>query len=168
MAETDPEGVRIRRAAPEDLLQAKALFEELDRYQAAWRVFAPRPDLAEEAIARYRAVFDDPDSVHLVAEDGAALVGMGFGRVQPISSISDERVMEVSNVIVLPSHRRRGVARALIEALAAFAKERGARRLALKTYAQNDDAMRFWESLGFRPRYVQMTATLKDLRRPAT
>jgi ribosomal protein S18 acetylase RimI-like enzyme len=131
-------------------------------------VFAPRPQLAEEAVARYRAVPDDPDSIHLVVEDAGALVGMGLGRVQPISSISDERVMEVSNVIVLPSHRRRGVARALIEALAAFAEERGAARLALKTYAQNDDAMRFWESLGFHPRYVQMTATVEDLKRSAT
>jgi GNAT superfamily N-acetyltransferase len=88
--------------------------------------------------------------------------------VEVISSISDDRVLDVSNVVVLPSHRRTGVARAMILALAAFARERGAGRLALKTYAQNDDAIRFWYSLGFRARYVQMTAALDDLGQPAT
>ena len=126
-------------------------------------MFIARSNLGEEALERYRAAPDDPDTLHLVAEARGAPIGMALGRVQAISSISDERVMEVSNVIVLPSYRRRGVARALIQALAAFAEERGATRLALKTYAQNDEAMRFWESVGFHPRYVQMTATVEDV-----
>ena len=155
--------VTIREAGPPDLSRAGDLFDELDHYQARWRVFAPRTELRTEAEDRYRAAPSDPDALHLVAEEGGRLVGMAFGRVQVISSISDDRVLEVSNVVVVPSHRRRGVAQALVRTLAMFARERGANRLALKTYAQNDDAMKFWESLGFRPRYVQMTATVEDL-----
>ena len=155
--------VTIREAGPQDLAGAGDMFDELDRYQAGWRVFAARAGLRREAEERYRAAAADPDALHLVAEDAGRLVGMALGRVAAISSTSDERVLEVSNVVVVPSHRRRGVAGALLASLAAFARNRGAKRLALKTYAQNDDAMRFWEALGFRPRYVQMTAAAEDL-----
>ncbi len=165
MGEGAAGGVRIREARPEDVAQTGDLFAELDRYQAEWRVFAPRPELRREAEERYRAAADDPDAVHLVAELDGRLIGMAFGRVDAISSISDERALEVSNVIVVPAYRRRGVARALLRSLGAFAREHGANRLALKTYARNDEAMKFWESVGFRPRWVQMTATLQELDR---
>ncbi|MFN2591182.1 MAG: N-acetyltransferase family protein [Actinomycetota bacterium] len=155
--------VDIRAARPEDLDQLVGLFDELDRYQSAWRVFEPRPTLRDETARRYRSISDDPDSIQVVAEDDGRVVAMAVGRVSHVSSISDERVLDVSNVVVLPSHRRRGIARSLILALAAFARERGARRLALKTYAANREAMRFWESLGFTPRYVQMTSTVEEL-----
>ena len=37
----------------------------------------------------------------------------------------------------------------------------------LKTYSQNEEALRFWSALGFRPRYVQMTAPADELAPPA-
>jgi GNAT superfamily N-acetyltransferase len=168
VSEGGPASVTIRQAGPRDLARAGDLFDELDRYQAAWRVFDPRTELRREAEDRYRAAAADPDVLHLVAEDDGRLVGMAFGRVGAISSISDQRVLEVSNVVVVPSHRRRGVARALVRSLAAFARGRGVSRMALKTYLQNDDAMKFWGSLGFRPRYVQMTAAVEELDPPGS
>jgi hypothetical protein len=37
------------------------------------------------------------------------------------------------------------------------------KRLVVKTYAENEAAMRFWRALGFGPRYVQLTASTEDL-----
>lgn len=166
MAERPAGPARIRRARAEDLPAALELYRELERFQQAWRVFEPRSDLAGEAEARYRAALDDPAQLHLVAERDARLVGMGVARITVPSSMSDERAAEVSNVYVLPDARGLGVGRALVTGLARWARERGARRLVLKTYSQNEDALRFWEAVGFRPRLVQMTALTDDLAGP--
>jgi hypothetical protein len=43
-----------------------ALFQELDRMQADWRVFTPRPGFYDEVGAKYREALGDPDQVVLV------------------------------------------------------------------------------------------------------
>jgi ribosomal protein S18 acetylase RimI-like enzyme len=166
VAERPAGPVRVRRARAEDLPAALELYRELDRFQQAWRVFEPRIDPAGEAEARYRAALDDPAQLHLVAERAARLAGMGVARITVPSSMSDERAVEVSNVYVLPEARGLGVGRALVAGLARWAREQGARRLVLKTYSQNEEALRFWEAVGFRPRFVQMTALAEDLAGP--
>lgn len=47
---------------------------------------------------------------------------------------------------------------------AEFGRERGALRASVKTYADNTAAMAFWRSVGFAPRWVQMTASIDELR----
>jgi ribosomal protein S18 acetylase RimI-like enzyme len=163
VAEGSAGPARIRQARAADLPAALELYRELDRFQQAWRVFEPRADLAGEAEARYRAALGDPAQLHLVAERDDRLVGMGMARVTVPSSMSDERAAEVSNVYVLPEARGLGVGRALVVGLARWAREQGAPRLVLKTYSQNEEALRFWETVGFRPRFVQMTALAEDL-----
>jgi ribosomal protein S18 acetylase RimI-like enzyme len=165
MVETPPTrpGPVIRPAAKEDLPAVMALWDELERHQGGWRVFAPRPTLRAEAEARYHRSRDDPDSLHLVAEEDGELVGMAVGWIATVSSMSDEPALEVANVVVARVRRQRGVARALVLALADFARRRGVKRLVVKTYAENEVAMRFWRALGFRPRYVQLTAAALDL-----
>ena len=156
--------MRIRPARAGDLPQAAELFGQLDRFQSAWRVFEPRPTLKDEAEQRYREALEGAGSRLMVAEVEGEVVGIAHGHLLQISSISDEIVLEVENVFVAPSHRRRGVAEALVRALGDFAHGRGVRRMALKTYSHNEGAMRFWEALGFEPRWVQMTAPVQELR----
>jgi ribosomal protein S18 acetylase RimI-like enzyme len=163
---TARQGLVIRPATEEDLPSVMALFDELERHQGRWRVFEPRPTLRAEAEDRYQGAREDPDTLHLVAENDGTLVGMAIGRIAVVSSMSDEPVVEVANVVVATAHRQRGVARALVRALADFARRRGVRRLVVKTYSENDEAMRFWRELGFQPRYVQLTAVAGDLAPP--
>ena len=153
----------IRPATEGDLPAVMALFDQLDRHQGRWRVFRPRPTLRAEAEARYRRARGDPDSLHLVAEEGGQLVGMAIGWIAAVSSMSDEPALEIANVVVAPRSRHRGVARALVTERAAFAQRRGVRRLVVKTYSENEGAMGLWRTLGFRPRFVQLTAAAEDL-----
>jgi ribosomal protein S18 acetylase RimI-like enzyme len=165
MAETPSTrpGPVIRPAAQGDLPAIMALWDELERHQAGWRVFAPRPTLRAEAQARYRRSRDAPDSLHLVAEVDGELVGMALGWIAAVSSMSDELALEVTNVVVAKTSRQQGVARGLVAALADFARRRGVKRLVVKTYGDNEGAMRFWRALGFHPRFVQLTAPAEDL-----
>jgi N-acetylglutamate synthase len=66
--------------------------------------------------------------------------------------------VEISSVYVAPSHRRRGIARTLTAEVARFARNRGAARLTLRTFAQNEEAVEAWRRMGFETRILQMTA----------
>ena len=64
--------MRVRQATSEDVPALVALFQELDRMQADWRVFTPRPGFYDEVGAKYKEALGDPDQVVLVAEDDEA------------------------------------------------------------------------------------------------
>lgn len=160
-----PDGATIvvRRASEADLPATTALFRDLEVHQRAWRVFEPRPGFDGEVRDRYRRALEDPRFLHLVAEEDGRVVGMGVGEVVRPSIASDDEALEISNVVVLDSHRGRGIARTLVAALAAFGRDRGVTRGIIKVFAPNDGALTFWRRLGFEPRAVELTAQLGSL-----
>jgi ribosomal protein S18 acetylase RimI-like enzyme len=160
--------VQIRPATDRDLPAVLALVGELDRLQYDWRVFPPRPALEEEVFDRYRraVVGGGGDDLLIVAEEEGAVVGTAFGHILIPSAVSDEPALELSGVVVIDSHRGRGIGRALTRAAARFANERGIRIVVLKTFAQNGPALQFWQRIGFLPRMVQMYAPADRLARP--
>ena len=101
--------MKVRQATPEDVPSLVALFQELDRMQADWRVFTPRPGFYDEVGAKYREAMNNPDAVVLVAEDdegeGGEVVGMAYGEARIPSRFSDERALELSGVVVRAGFR---------------------------------------------------------------
>jgi GNAT superfamily N-acetyltransferase len=161
--------IAVREAREEDLPQAMELLDELAHTQAGWRVFSPRDGFREQMLARYRRALDGPDARLYVAQDGpAGIVGMALAEIVVPSSFSDERAVELSSVVVRPTHRGRGVGKALVAAVGLFAAAWGVARVTLKTFAANDGAMRFWLDAGFEPRVIQLTARVQDLRAPGS
>jgi GNAT superfamily N-acetyltransferase len=152
--------IRVRAATPGDLNAVLELLAALGDLQDDWRVFPPRAELRDEVAAIYRRSVksrDEEDLVVVALADGE-VVGTAFGHVITPSSFSDEPALELSGVMVRPSHRGLGAGRALTREIARFARRRGIRMVTLKTFAQNEPALRFWEAMGFRPRMVQMVA----------
>jgi ribosomal protein S18 acetylase RimI-like enzyme len=82
---------------------------------------------------------------HVWEEDGK-LVGVVM--VEPTGLMSGPAWV-VGTVAVLPGYRRRGIARRLVEAGLALARERGAETLMLDVIAQNVPAYELYRSLGF-------------------
>jgi GNAT superfamily N-acetyltransferase len=156
--------VKVRQATPEDVPSLVALFQELDRMQADWRVFTPRPGFYDEVGEKYREAMTNADSMVLVAvDDEGEVVGMAYGESRTPSRFSDERALELSGVVVRGGYRGRGVGRELVEGAAHFAKEREIAWIELKTFAPNRGAMEFWVNLGFEARVVQLTTPTDDL-----
>jgi ribosomal protein S18 acetylase RimI-like enzyme len=155
--------VKVRQGTPDDVPVLVALFQELDRMQSDWRVFTPRPGFYDEVGAKYREAMRNANSVVLVAEDDAEVVGMAYGEVRIPSRFSDERAFELSGVVVRAGYRGRGVGRELVREAARFAAGVGVEYIELKTFAPNQGAMEFWESLGFTPRVVQLTSGTEAL-----
>ena len=155
--------MKVRQATPEDVPSLVALFQALDRMQGDWRVFTPRPGFYDEVGMKYEVAMSHENAVVLVAEDDGEVVGMAYGEVRVPSRFSDERAMELSGVVVRSGYRGRGVGRDLVKEAARFAAEIGVGWIELKTFAPNERAMEFWETLGFTPRVVQLTTGTRAL-----
>ena len=86
---------------------------------------------------------DNPPAVFLAAVEGEDVLGyVGMHHVV------DEGF--ITNVAVSPEARRRGVARALLAALAAYGREHGLYRITLEVRVSNAAARGLYESEGYR------------------
>ena len=103
------------------------------------------------------------DAVVLVAElnDTKAVVGYVYAALEPMSW-KDLRGAAgfIHDIAVEPSARRRGIAKALMNAAMEWLREHGAPRVLLGTAEQNVEAQRLFASLGFRRTMIEMTREL--------
>ncbi|WP_419805839.1 GNAT family N-acetyltransferase [Terriglobus sp.] len=150
-ARPDLVAVRVRVARwPKDLPAAQHLFT---RYFESLRTDPSVPpeirtkDRAPELnglATRYR----DSTACLLLAFAGEQIVGCAA--VTQLKSPND--AVEMKRLYVLPEARGRGAGRALIQACATWARERGARELLLDTLPDAmPEAVRLYRSLGFEP-----------------
>jgi ribosomal protein S18 acetylase RimI-like enzyme len=89
---------------------------------------------------------ESPDKVLFVAEDDRAVLGVvgGFRRLDPTE-------VQLVSLWVDPEARGRGVARLLIRAVAAWARERGARSVVLFVQEANAPGRALYLRAGFTP-----------------
>jgi GNAT superfamily N-acetyltransferase len=111
--------------------------------------FVPLLLEADESEPILRGYLDDGELFELRAEGrpvGVALL------------LRDDDVIEIKNIALTASERGRGLGRAAIEAIAAYASTRGARRLLVGTADVSAGAIAFYGACGFasagiRPRF---------------
>jgi GNAT superfamily N-acetyltransferase len=146
--------VSIRRARPQDYREACRLFEVGDRLH---RERMPWLFTAADSQSRSRAFFDDllagPETALFVADAGD-LVGLAHGAIRAAPDIPifvKQRWGVIDGVVVDPGWRRRGIGRALAEAVERWALGLGASWIELNVYDFNDDAAEFYRSLGYLP-----------------
>ena len=78
---------------------------------------------------------------------GYAMVCDRFRDENPFRYAS--RSLTVDQMAVSDTHRRRGIGTLLMNRIRAEARRRGAQRIELHVYSDNDDARRFYEARGF-------------------
>jgi ribosomal protein S18 acetylase RimI-like enzyme len=66
-----------------------------------------------------------------------------------MDQVSADRQAYIFLLYVAPSHRRRGIGRALMEQAEAWARARGDRKIGLQVFATNAAATELYESLGY-------------------
>lgn len=131
----------IRRAGPRDLDALAALFD-------AYRSFYGQPADLGRAREWLRARMRFGESVVLVAERND--VAVGFTQLYPMySSVRTARTWILNDLYVDASARRGGVARALLDAAAAFAREDGALGVSLETTRDNAPARALYRAAGW-------------------
>jgi GNAT superfamily N-acetyltransferase len=142
-AESGP--ARIRPAAPEDLEAIAELVRELARYEHLEReVMMTAQDLR-------RDLFGEPARAEvLLAMVGSEAAGFALF-FHNYSTFLGRPGIYLEDLFVRPEHRRRGLGRALLEALARLAVERGCGRLEWAVLDWNQLAIEFYVKLGARP-----------------
>jgi ribosomal protein S18 acetylase RimI-like enzyme len=134
----------IRRATASDLDVVAPLF---DAYRQFYRK-APDLELARRFIAER---FERGDSTIFLAVDAGG-VALGFVQLFPsLSSGAAARIFILNDLYVVPSARKAGVGRALLEAAASFGRSEGAVRLTLSTELTNTPAQSLYEAAGWQP-----------------
>ncbi len=101
------------------------------------------------------------DAIVLVAERDGEIVGYIYGAVEPASwKDLRDRAGYIHDVFVTEDHRGHGVAEALMAGATDWLRTRGVPRVLLGTAAQNPDAQRLFQRLGFRATMIEMTKEL--------
>jgi len=121
--------VSVRVAVPADADAILAL--ERACFTIPWNEQSIRSDLTSNAAAHY-----------WVAEQGGLVVGyVGLWRI-----LDEGQIMDVA---VLPTYRRRGIARRLLQSLLDDCVAAGVDRLLLEVRSKNVGAITLYEGLGF-------------------
>lgn len=140
----------IRRFAPHEWrtyrdLRLRSLAESPDAFgstlerESAWQ--------DTEWARRLEAGARSSTDLSLMAQVGEEAVGLAWGWIRD----TDPEVAHLFQVWVAPEYRGRGIARMLIDAVTAWAREAGARRMALDVTCGDSAAMRLYRRAGFRP-----------------
>ena len=151
----------VRPATVEDLHDLLALWLELEEAQGAFRIFPPVSDAADRITRSFGDAIASADADVLVAVAGSEVLGMALVHMEHPSRMSAERTVELSRVVVRRDHRRSGIGELLIEAAAAWARDRGIRTLVAAVFIGNEASKRFWEDRGFVPWVVRTVKTLE-------
>ena len=131
----------ISRAGPADLDALAQLFD-------AYRQFYQQPSDLPLARQWLRERLRFGESVVLVAKRGG--VAVGFVQLYPMfSSVRTSRTWILNDLYVDAGTRRRGVARALLDASAAFARGDGAAGISLETTQDNAAARALYRAAGW-------------------
>jgi GNAT superfamily N-acetyltransferase len=134
--------IHVREAGSADLPALGRLFD-------AYRQFYQLPTDLERATDYITARLAAGDSVVLVAADESEQL-LGFTQLYPTwCSLLAGPVYVLYDLYVPPRARRRGVARALLEAAADRARRDGKLRMTLSTARTNVNAQALYESLGW-------------------
>lgn len=147
---TDP--VVVRRATGRDLEDLVALRLALLREESRNPFFSnPHPDAARRAHRLTKEELGTPGQVFLVALRDGATVGMLRCReVRRTPLVADARQAVVTTVYVVPSQRKTGVLRALLEGADRWCRQHRIGAIRLQCALSNDVGRKAWESLGFK------------------
>ncbi len=147
-----PSGVCVRRATIGDLTEVVRLRRALRDEERPWREPATGEETGADLVALTRLQLVDAGQVFLLATAGEHAVGLL--RCALVRRDGVARHALLTTAYVVPSIRRQGVLRALVDSAATWGEQQGTSDLRLRTLAGNDVAARAWAALGFAPSQI--------------
>ncbi|MEO1075474.1 MAG: GNAT family N-acetyltransferase [Bacteroidota bacterium] len=144
MALTSPtQAFSICQASVADLDDLARLFD-------AYRQFYRQDTNLDGARRFLQARVEAVESVILIARGAEEGEAVGFTQLYPFfSSVRMQRLWVLNDLFVAASARRKGIARALMEAAHTFAAETGAAGVQLSTERTNHAAQALYDELGY-------------------
>jgi GNAT superfamily N-acetyltransferase len=139
--------IEVVRARYDVRAHAAALIELLDAYaRDPAGGGKPLSDFARKHLIDQLAA--RPFVFSVLSFDGDTPVGL-VNAIEGFSTFACRPLVNVHDVVVMPSHRGRGIAAQLFAEVEAIARERGACKLTLEVLSGNHSARTLYEKLGF-------------------
>ena len=91
-----------------------------------------------------------------VAEDNQKIVGFITGEILSKKEWYTVQLGTINNLFVLEEYRGKGIGKKLMETMMDAFKEKGINNFELYALNNNENALKFYEKLGFRKYNVQM------------
>jgi GNAT superfamily N-acetyltransferase len=158
--------VRVRTADHTDVDGLAALISSIDTSTGVFSGRALLDNDVEHLKHRLREILDEAVRTLLIAVDESLeILGLLVLKPDEIGAIDLTPALHVTHLLVAPTQRRRGVARALLAAAVHFAEERGIDRLLASAASGSREANRYLARLGFAPLVVHRIASTAALRR---
>ena len=143
----EPSLINFVRARYDDPAHAVALVSLLDAYaRDPAGGGEPLSDFARDNLVSQLAA--RPFIFSVLAFDGATPIGL-VNAIEGFSTFACRPLVNVHDVVVLPSHRGHGIAAQLFAEVEAIARERGACKLTLEVLDGNASARNLYQRLGF-------------------
>lgn len=139
--------------------------EELDAFhrEALPDFFRACEGEPARSVEYLQAQLGDPDVLLLGAWVDGELAGFAHALLRVIEQrwiTVGRREVIIDNLAVCPRWQRRGIGAALVDAVAEWARQRGAQRLELDVWEANAGALSFYEDVGFVPQRRRLTRGL--------
>ena len=129
-----------------------------------------RPDLFRAGAQKYNEadleiLLTDPVRPVFAAFGDGAMLGYCFCMVKEVKDstvLCDDKELYIDDLCVDETCRGQGVASKLYDHVRAYARSMGCRSITLNVWCGNDNAMKFYEHRGMKPRKIYMEASLED------
>ena len=127
-----------------------------------------RPDIFRSGCQKYGAsqilaLLDSAKTPIFVAVEQEKVVGYGFCQVKQYENdpvMTDRLELYIDDLCVDEACRGKGIGKAIYHEILRYAKMRRADRVTLNVWYGNDSAVKFYESLGFKPQKIGMETIL--------
>ena len=129
-----------------------------------------RPDLFRDGAQKYsaadlEALLKEENRPIFGAVEEGKLLGYCFCIIEEVKDnpvLRNVKTLYIDDLCVDENCRGRGIATKLYEHVCAYAKSIGCSSVTLNVWCGNDNAMKFYENRGMKPRKIYMEASLED------
>ena len=153
--------MNIRFACHEDLDQVNELRKQVNDLHVSGKPEVFKPGFCDELRNYIYVIFADPRQKIVVADQDGMICGFAVLNhitrpENPFMFVRD--YLDIDEFCVDQDHRRRGIAKAMIDFIREYAKGQGFDRLELNMWEFNQGALSFYEAAGFTTyrRYMEM------------
>ena len=139
----------------------EATLADVEKVAELWHPFLRRGAADEplnDVATAIERLDERPGERLVVAEYDGEFAGAVFLKATAYSPVNTELVLQVHNLSVVPSHRRHGIGKALVECAVTWAEELGVGYVATAASAGSREANRFMARLALGPQAVLRVA----------
>lgn len=158
--EFDMEQINIREAELQDLDKLLEFEQGIVNTERPYDSTLKEGEIHYYDLAKY---ITSPLIGVFVAELDSEIIGSGYARIEKSKTyLKHEWYAYLGFMYVTPSHRGKGVNRKIIDALKQWSLAQGVTEMRLEVYANNENAKRAYEKVGFAPHMLEMRMNLEE------